>query len=118
MEVPNYEPLRNFESLEVLQSWLNVNGGVVYVIPMNGVVDFSNPDDSNDCDDQAKRLQDKAINDGYNLSLQVVDSDGFLMGKQVNKGGLPHMGNLAIIGNNIYYVDGINKQVTWISYVD
>jgi hypothetical protein len=118
VEVPTYQSLRDFESFEILQAWLDKNGGFVYVIPDSGTVTFGEADDNNDCDDQARRLQEKAFKDGYNLSLHLIDKDGYLMGKKVTDGKLPHMGNLAVIGNDIYYVDGIGKEAIWISCVD
>lgn len=118
IEVPTYKPLRDFESLEVLQSWLNENGGFIYVLNSEGTITLGKVDDNNDCDDQARRLQEKAFADGYNLSLHLVDKDGYLMNKKVTEGKLPHMANLAIIRNDIYYVDGVDKEAIWISYVD
>jgi len=100
--VPIVQPLRDFASYEELRMWLEVNGGIVLVADSNGLISLTTIDEQNDCDDQARRLQEKAEKDGYRLSVQIVNT-GYLCGVEVSP--LAHMGNLAIIGNSVYFVD-------------
>jgi len=101
-EVPVVQPLRDFVSYEELEAWLEVNGGIVLVADSNGIISLTTIGEHNDCDDQARRLQEKAGKDGYRLSVQIVDT-GCLCGVEVSPAA--HMGNLAIIGNLVYFVD-------------
>lgn len=101
-ELPIIQSLRDFASYEGLRGWLEVNGGIVLVADDNGIISLTTVNEQNDCDDQARRLQEKAEKDGYRLSVQIVDT-GYLCGVEVSP---PlHMGNLAIIGNIVYFVD-------------
>ncbi len=101
-EVLIVKPLQDFASYEELEAWLKTNGGIVLVADDNGIISLTTVDEWNDCDDQARRLQEKAEKDGYRLSVQIVDT-GYLCGVEVSTPA--HMGNLAIIGNLVYFVD-------------
>jgi len=101
-EVLIVQPLRDFTSYEELKLWLEVNGGIVLVADDNGIISLTTISEQNDCDDQARRLQEKAEKDGYRLSVQIVDT-GYLCSVKVSPPA--HMGNLAIIGNLVYFVD-------------
>lgn len=57
-----------------------------------------------DCDDYAARLQLEAYKDGYIMSVQLVQ-DGKLFGKNISNYTEAHMGNLVMVGNDIYFVE-------------
>jgi hypothetical protein len=108
-ETSPYRALKEFPSVERLQRWLDINGGML-LAPL--------PPESNDCDDRAKRLQARAVNDGYNMSLQLVGEDGYLNRQKVSDGGAPHMMNLVCIGNDCYAVEPVTKTVTRLCSLD
>lgn len=85
--------VRQWEDLEQFKEWVQAN--LVSLTPMGNY--------KLDCDDYAMRLQEKALAQGYPLSCHLV-VNGHILGKKVSDGYL-HMGNLVIIGNDIYYVE-------------
>ena len=69
-----------------------------------------------DCDDFAERLQIMAITNGYLMSLSPVYL-GDVWGKRVmiRDWYVPyHMGNMTMIGNDIYYIEPQNGKVVWV----
>jgi hypothetical protein len=72
-----------------------------------------------DCDDYARLLQQNAYEDGYAISIQII-IDGKLAHQTVSDITQCHMGNLAIVGNNIYFIDVTDGglKITLCSYVD
>jgi hypothetical protein len=85
---------REFESPAVLMSWTKDHLTTLW-ISGNQVAD---------CDDYASRLQLEALKDGYILSVQLV-LNGMVNGKNVSNYLGSHMGNLAMIGNEIYFIE-------------
>jgi len=85
---------REFESPAVLMGWAKEHLAYLWVVG-NQIAD---------CDDYASRLQLEAFKDGYLLSVQLI-KDGKLDGKNVSNYTELHMGNLAMIGNEIYFVE-------------
>ena len=57
-----------------------------------------------DCDDYARSVQLKALDDGFIISLALTRS-GKIFGEQVTTVIAPHMGLLAVIGNDIVYFE-------------
>ena len=86
--------LREFESPGALMSWAKEHLTNLWIVG----------DQVADCDDYALRLQLEAYKDGYLLSVQVI-KDGMLNGKNVSNYFESHMGNLAVIGNEIYFIE-------------
>jgi len=103
--------LREFESLGELEGWLDENIGPIVFI---GSTNLSSPlsDPRFDCDDYAERLQKRALNNGYYMSLQLVE-DGHIFGIEVLDMPEAHMGCLTMIGNDIYYIEPLppNKAI-------
>ena len=91
-EVPVYLPCREFESLTEFTAWADDKLAVLW------------PVEENDCDDYAERFQVLAASDGYLLSCQLVEN-GRIFGVVVSNSHEPHMGNLAIIKNAIYFIE-------------
>ncbi len=85
---------REFESAAKLMEWSEEHLAVIWIVG----------DQVADCDDYAARLQREAFKDGYLLSLQVI-SGGMLNGKNVSNYTALHMGNLAMVGNDIYFIE-------------
>ena len=106
--------LRNFNDLEEMKQWLvtmSNNTTTVYFQPHNTTVD---------CDDYALDLQRKALADGYIVSFQVIGTDEY---KSLFKCELPsdqsrHAINLAIIGNNAYYIEPQTNETVFAAYLD
>ncbi len=70
-----------------------------------------------DCDDYSERLQRKALSDGYLISIQLI-TNGSLLGARVTNYVSDHMGNLTIIGNNMYYIEPLDGHVALVGPKD
>jgi hypothetical protein len=90
--------LKEFSSLGELTDWVNEHLAVLLSTSINGTA-FAL-----DCDDYACRLQQEAYQDGYAISVQLVEN-GMLDGKNVSNYTEFHMGNLAVIGDEIYFIE-------------
>jgi FtsZ-binding cell division protein ZapB len=85
---------REFESPAVLMSWAKEHLANLWIVG-NRIAD---------CDDYASRLQLEAFKDGYLLSVQLI-KNGLLYDKNVSNYVEAHMGNLAMVGNEIYFIE-------------
>lgn len=85
---------REFESSARLMEWTEEHLAYIWIVG----------DKVADCDDYAARLQREAFKDGYLLSLQIING-GLLNDKNVSNYTALHMGNLAMIGNDIYFIE-------------
>lgn len=96
VETPVYlnNQWREFESVGDLTEWVKEHLGYIWTVG----------DQVADCDDYASRLQLEAYKDGYLISVQLIQN-GMLYGKNVSNYLELHMGNLAMIGNEIYFVE-------------
>jgi hypothetical protein len=96
VETPVYvnNQWREFDSSASLISWVEEH--LAYIWTAGGQVA--------DCDDYASRLQLEAYKDGYFLSVQLIEN-GMLSGKNVSNYSQLHMGNLAMVGNEIYFIE-------------
>jgi len=100
---------REFEDLTELKGWLEENAlPIVLIAGKDGKVDFRNSKSTSqyDCDDYAEDLQRKALEQGFLMSQHLI-LKGKIFGVKVTKITEPHMGNLTIIGNDIYYIESI-----------
>jgi hypothetical protein len=89
--------IKEFENKTQLCEW--ARDTITYLMP-SGAYEV-------DCDDYASRLQRKALQQGYIMSVQLVE-DGQIYGVDVSHiADKYHMGNLAMIGQNIYYVEPV-----------
>jgi len=106
--------LRNFNSLEELKQWLAA-------IAMNTATFFFQlPDAPVDCDDYALDLQCKALSDGYILSFQIISRSEYnaVFQGELSPGQSLHAINLAIIGNNGYYIEPQTGEIVFAIYMD
>ncbi len=109
--------LRDFSSLQELQNWLvlddtdshiyikcNSDGGA-YITGL--------------CEDFALQLQERATSSGYKMSFQVLNEQGYYehFGKHLSSGRV-HALNLAVIGNNVYFVEPQTDEVWLGAYLD
>ena len=106
--------LRNFNGLDELRQWL------AEVAMNTTTIFFQRPDAPVDCDDYAVDLQRKALTDGYILSFQIISRSEY---NAVFQGELPpgqglHAVNLAIIGNNGYYIEPQTGEIAFAIYLD
>ena len=92
--------LGEFTSLEELKAWLAEDDTDEYVYLVAGEDGVLRPSDKYDCDDYALQLQSRAAKSGFLMSATIIE-----------KQGKPHMINLAIIGNDIYYIEPQTDQV-------
>ncbi len=98
---------RVFENVMELERWLEENRlPIVATTNKSDYISLVNSDASDryDCDDYAEDLQRKALQQGFLMSQQLV-IDGRVYGVQVSTNPRGHMGNLAIAGDYIYYVN-------------
>ena len=94
---------REFGSVEELDQWCRKH---TTILAVSGHP-FTEVTPQNDCDDYAERLQVLALNDGYLMSVQLTE-------------GTAHMGNLAMIGNDIYFIEPNpgKYEVIWLCHRD
>ncbi len=105
--------LRNFSDLEELKQWLRDRRNVT-------TVRFQSPNTIVDCDDYALELQHKALADGYIMSFEVIEESEY---NALFKTPLPpslslHAINLAIINNNVYYIEPQTDEVAFVARLD
>lgn len=95
--------LHYFESLDELEQWLS------------GISIFAS-----DCDDFAIELQRKALKDGYILSFEVIYPSEYnsLFKQKRLPSGIAHAINLAVIGNEVYYIEPQTNEVVFVAYLD
>ena len=109
MEEKVPQKFREFKDLSELTEWLKNNSLPIRIIAgEDGRIDLTNPRSTSqyDCDDYAEDLQIKALEQGLLMSQQLL-MNGQIYGIKVSEYTEPHMGNLAVIGNNIYYVESM-----------
>ena len=99
--------LREFTSLEELKAWLVEDDTDEYVYLVAGEDGVLRTSDKYDCDDYALQLQRRAAKSGFLMSATIIE-----------KQGKSHMINLAIIGNDIYYIEPQTDQVWFHSHKD
>ena len=103
------QKFREFKDLAELTEWLEKNGLPIRLIAdKDGRIDLVNPKSTSqyDCDDYAEDLQRKALEQGFLMSQQLI-INGKIYGVKVSENTEPHMGNLTVIGNNIYYIESM-----------
>ena len=106
--------LRSFSNLEELKQWLvevGMNTTTIYFQSLNDTVD---------CDDYAIALQQKALADGYLISLEVTETSEY--NRLFKNSELPphslHAINLAIIGDDAYYIEPQTGEIVFAVHLD
>ena len=105
--------LRNFSDLEELKQWLEDKMNIT-------TMHFQLPDTEVDCDDYPLGMQHKALADGYIMSFEVIGRNEY---NALFKNKLPHSQtlhaiNLAIIGNDAYYIEPQTGAVAFAVHLD
>ncbi len=108
-EVPGGKPIdwREFVSLKELMTWLAGDDTDEYIYLFAGEDGVYRPSGKYDCDDYALQLQRRAAESGFLMSVTIIEREG-----------KPHMINLCVIGNNIYYIEPQTDQVWFYSNRD
>ena len=98
---------REFSSKEELEKWLwdDHTDKNVYIWDASDGTKRSS--DNYDCDDFALDLQRIASEDGFLMSVTIID-----------KNDQPHMLNLVTIGNDVYYIEPQTDEVWFYSRLD
>jgi len=116
IEVPR--SLDYFESLVELKQWLN---DVKFIDIHFDVVDrVGNNIKKFDCDDYAIELQDRALQQGYILSFEVIGYNEYnsLFNEKKIPYGAIHAINSAIIGNEVYYIEPQTQETVFVANLD
>ena len=109
VEKKAFQEFREFKDLAELTEWLKNNGLPIRIIAdEDGNIDLLHRKSTSqyDCDDYAEALQRKALEQGFLMSQQLV-LNGQVYGRKVSEYTEPHMGNLTVIGNTIYYIESV-----------
>ena len=105
--------LRSFSDLEELKQWLEDRKNVT-------PIRFQYPDTTVDCDDFALALQRSALEDGYLMSFQIIEPGKYNSLFESSKIPLNtlHAVNLAVIGNNAYFVEPQTGEIVFAAGLD
>ncbi|MFC2020631.1 hypothetical protein ACFLU1_02415 [Chloroflexota bacterium] len=106
--------LRNFYNLEELEQWLWEAG------MKTNTVYFQSPNNTIDCDDYAIALQQRALTDGYLMSLEITETseyNGLFKNIELAPHSL-HAINLVIIDNDAYYIEPQTSEVVFAVHLD
>ena len=103
---------RRFDSERELAEFLEQDD-TDRVIRFVGVADFNNYD----CDDRAEALQIRALEQGFLMSQQLI-IDGKLYGVKVSDFTERHMGNLTVVGDDIYYIEPSTDEFCLVTALD
>lgn len=111
--------LRYYQDLNELEQWLEEME--ILDTASNAVVAEVYQDVTGyDCDDYALKLQEKALQDGYMMSFEIINSseynDLFKQG-QIPDGAI-HAINSAIIGNEVYYIEPKTREIVFVAFLD
>jgi len=105
--------LRNFNDLDELKQWLENKMSVT-------TIRLQSPANEVDCDDYAREMQNAALADGYIVSFEVIGMSEY---NALFKTKLPHSQtlhavNLAIIGNDVYYIEPQTGEIAFAVHLD
>ena len=106
--------LRNFNNLEELVQWL------CEVEMKTTTVYFHSPNNTIDCDDYAIALQQRALTDGYLMSLDITETseyNGLFKNSELPPHSL-HAINLVIIDKDAYYIEPQTDEVVFAVHLD
>ncbi len=98
---------REFSSKGELRKWLLDDHTDKNVYIWDGPDGTERSSENYDCDDFALDLQRIASEDGFLMSVTIIDKDD-----------QPHMLNLVTIGNEVYYIEPQTDEVWFYSYLD
>lgn len=105
--------LGNFNDLDELKQWLGNRMNVT-------TIRLQSTADEVDCDDYAREMQSAALVDGHIVSFQIIGRSEYnaLFKNKLQHGQSFHAINLAIIGNDIYYIEPQTGEIAFAMYLD
>ena len=106
--------LREYRDLDELKQWLAKTNTSVKTIY------FNSPGMTADCDDFALELQQRALEDGYVMSFQIIKSDRYNSLFKISKisPDTLHAINLVVIGNSAYYIEPQTGEIAFALHLD
>lgn len=107
--------LRHFESVQELKDWLQqVDRRIRLRADSEGIIHLQGV-----CEHVAMHLQDRAIEDGYKMSVEMLSRDEHhkWYGEWLEEDQL-HAVNSAIIGNEVWFIDFSSDKVWLGAYLD
>jgi len=105
--------LRNFNDLDELKQWLENKMNIT-------TIRLQSPANEVDCDDYAREMQNTALADGYIVSFEVMGRSEYnaLFKNKLQHSQTLHAINLAIIGNDIYYIEPQTGEIAFAVHLD
>jgi len=105
--------LGNLNDLDELKQWLGNRMNVT-------TIHLQSPADEADCDDDAREMQSAALVDGHIVSFQIIGRSKYnaLFKNKLQHGQSLHAINLAIIGNDIYYIEPQTGKIVFAMHLD
>ena len=105
--------LRNFNDLDELKQWLDNKMNVT-------TIRLRSSDNEVDCDDYAREMQNTALTDGYIVSFEVIERSEYntLFKNKLQPSQSLHAINLAIIGNDVYYIEPQTGEIAFAVHLD
>ena len=105
--------LHNFNDLNELKQWLGNRMDVTTIY-------LWSPASEVDCDNYAIEMQYKALADGYVMSFEVIGREEYnaLFKTKLPRSQSLHAVNLAIIGNEVYYIEPQTGEVAFAVHLD
>ena len=116
-EVEVIKELRDFASIEELGPWLIKDAPDRHIFlkaNSDGVVKLTGV-----CEDYALQLQNRAFDDGYKMSIQILYDEQYYEHYGTHlKNGQYHAINLVRIGNEFWYIDPKTDEFWLAGYLD
>ncbi len=105
--------LRNFSDLGELKQWLEDEMNVT-------AIRFQLSNTEVDCDDYSLEMQNRALADGYIISFELIGRSEYnaLFSTKLPPSQSLHAINLAIIGNDVYYIEPQTGEVAFAAHLD
>jgi hypothetical protein len=105
--------LKNFTTLNELEDWL-------VTTYKQATIHFQQTDTAFDCDDYAFEMQQKALEDGYIMSFEIISISEYneLFAIPLSETDSLHAINLAIIGNSVFYIEPQTGETVHAAYLD
>lgn len=105
--------LVNFNNLDELKQWVGNRMNVA-------TIRLQSPSDEVDCDDYAREMQSAALVDGRIVSFQIIGRSDYnaLFTNKLPPSQSVHAINLAIIGNDIYYIEPQTGEIAFAMHLD
>ena len=103
----------SFTDIDELRGWIKG-------ISTETLVFFETPGTQADCDDYATALQQRALKDGYLISMEIIYPDEYNETFKASRipEGTVHAIDMAIVGNKAYYIEPQTGEIAFAAYLD